>query len=586
MKRLLSIAFALLLAVPALPQALIRHPWQGKRVAYLGDSITDPRNNGSKKKYWRFLQDWLQIEPYVYGKSGWRWNGIQRQADMLKADHGQDFDAIIIFMRTNDYNSGVPIGEWFTEREEQVMAGIHEQKHLVSRRHRYPVMSDSTYRGSINKALDYVKRQFPTKQIVLLTPIHRAEFYANEKNWQPREDYTNKCGEYIEAYVESVKEAGNIWSVPVIDLNALCGLYPLMDEFTQFFKSAESDRLHPNDVGHERMAKTLVQQLMALPVFQDESTTFWLGADISGPTALEARGIKLMNARGEERENTALMKELGLNAVRLRVWVNPKDGFCNKEDVLKMALRAKELGMAVMIDFHYSDWWADPGQQNMPAAWKGLKYNKVKDALAGHTRETLQLLKDNGVKVTWVQVGNETTHGFLWDMGRAETNMEQYAGLTQAGCEAVKEVFPEAVTIVHLDGGCDEKRYRFIFDGLRQYGVKWDMIGMSVYPYWDQEAKLTVSDEETLTKCIENINTLYSEYKTPLMIVETGYQVARPEAGKIFMKELIDAAATKTNGHCKGVFYWAPELEGHYPLGAFKDHKPTAIMEAFTEACY
>lgn len=147
------------------------------------------------------------------------------------------------------------------------MAGIGEPKHMVDRRHRLPVMSDSTYRGRINKALDYVKRLYPTKQIVLLTPIHRAEFHAGDSNWQPREDFTNKCGEYIDAYVQSVKEAGNIWAVPVIDLNALCGLYPLMDEHAQFFKDAENDRLHPNDEGHRRMALVIMQQLLILPVY-------------------------------------------------------------------------------------------------------------------------------------------------------------------------------------------------------------------------------------------------------------------------------------------------------------------------------
>ena len=267
MKRFFALFILVVLALPALPQQLIQHPWQGKRVGYLGDSITDPRNSGSKKKYWGFLQDWLQIEPYVYGVSGRQWNDVRRQADQLKAEHGDSVDAIMIFMGTNDYNNGVPIGEWFVEKDEQVMAGIHEKKHLVDRKHRYPVMSDSTYRGRINKALDYVKRLYPAKQIVLLTPIHRAEFYANEKNWQPREEYTNLCGEYIDAYVQSVKEAGNLWAVPVIDLNALSGLYPLMDEHAQFFKSADSDRLHPNDTGHERMAKVIMQQLITLPVF-------------------------------------------------------------------------------------------------------------------------------------------------------------------------------------------------------------------------------------------------------------------------------------------------------------------------------
>ena len=267
MKKLLFMLMMLCAGMTAQAQSIMQHPWQGKRVAYFGDSITDPRNSGSKIKYWGFLQDWLGITPYVYGVSGRQWNDIPRQADKLREEHGDSVDAILIFIGTNDYNAGIPIGEWFVEKEEQVMAGIHETKHLVDRRHRYPVMSDSTYRGRINKALDYVKRMYPTKQIVLMTPIHRAEFYANEKNWQPREDYTNKCGEYIDAYVQSVKEAGNLWAVPVIDLNALCGLYPLMDEMAQYFKSAENDRLHPNDLGHERMAKTIMQQLSGLPVF-------------------------------------------------------------------------------------------------------------------------------------------------------------------------------------------------------------------------------------------------------------------------------------------------------------------------------
>ena len=302
--------------------------------------------------------------------------------------------------------------------------------------------------------------------------------------------------------------------------------------------------------------------------------TFWLGADISGTSQLEAHGVQLYNAQGEPRENTVLMREYGLNAARFRVWVNPKDGFSSKEDVLKLALRAKAQGMAIMIDFHYSDWWADPGKQNIP---------EMQKALAQHTRETLQLLRDNGIDVKWVQVGNETTHGFLWPMARAEEQMQHYAGLTQAGYDAVKEVYPQAICIVHLDAACDAKRYQFIFDGLKQYGAKWDMIGLSVYPYWDIDAKLTKDEDETLTKAIANINALYKTYQTPLMIVETGYDADHPEAGKKWLKRLISAARTQTDGHCKGVFYWAPEAEGHYRLGAFRNHRPTAIMDAFKD---
>lgn len=322
--------------------------------------------------------------------------------------------------------------------------------------------------------------------------------------------------------------------------------------------------------------------MTATSVFAQEP--FWLGADISGTTALEAHGGQLFNAQGEKRENTQLMKDYGLNAVRLRVWVNPKDGFCNKEDVLVMAKRAKAHDMAIMIDFHYSDWWADPAKQNIPEAWKELDYKQMKKALAKHTRETLQLLKDNDIDVKWVQVGNETTHGFLWDMGRAEKNMKQYAGLSDAGYAAVKKVYPKAICIVHLDGGCDIKRYHFIFNGLKQYKSRYDMIGLSVYPYWDIEAGLTKSDQETLDKAIANICQLYREYGKELMIVETGYNADEPEKGKKFLADLIEASVNQTEGHCKGVFYWAPELEGHYKLGAFRNHRPTVIMDAYKEA--
>lgn len=246
---------------------MLAHPWRGKKVAYFGDSITDPKNKASDNKYWNLLNQWLGITPYVYAVSGRQWNDIPRQADQLMKEHGTDFDAILVFIGTNDFNAGVPIGEWFTEKEEEVMAGIHEKKHFVERLRRYPCMTDTTYRGRINIALDKLKRMFPAKQVVLVTPIHRAGFYRSDTNWQPTEDYRNKCGEYVDRYVQSVKEAGNIWSVPVIDMNALCGLYPLMDEHAQFFNDKDVDRLHPNNEGHRRMALTLLCQLMALPVF-------------------------------------------------------------------------------------------------------------------------------------------------------------------------------------------------------------------------------------------------------------------------------------------------------------------------------
>ena len=269
-KNLILVALGLMMALQAMPQTMFQHPWQGKRVAYLGDSITDPRNSGAKKKYWSWLQDWLQITPYVYGVSGRQWNDIPRQANQLRDEHGNDFDAILIFIGTNDYNAGVPIGEWWDEHTTEVMAGIHKPKAMVTRRQRVPAKTTETYRGRINIALDSLKRMCPDKQIVLLTPIHRANFFANDKNWQPNESYQNECGEYVDAYVNSVKEAGNIWAVPVIDWNASCGLFPLIDSNLQYFAKPDIDQLHPNDKGQQRMARTLMYQLLTLPCLFDK----------------------------------------------------------------------------------------------------------------------------------------------------------------------------------------------------------------------------------------------------------------------------------------------------------------------------
>lgn len=242
------------------------HPWQGKRVGYIGDSITDPRNGGGKiRKYWQFLQEWLGITPYVYGVSGRQWNDVERQATLLKQEHGDEVDAILVFMGTNDFNHGVPIGEWFAETTEQVYAAQGKPKQLETRRKREPVMDDATFRGRINKGMASLKRLFPDKHIVLLTPLHRSSAQFSDKNVQPAECYQNWCGEYIDAYIQTVKEAGNLWGVPVIDLNAVSGLNPMVKEQAVYFTDPVKDLLHPSTKGQERMAHTLVYQLMALP---------------------------------------------------------------------------------------------------------------------------------------------------------------------------------------------------------------------------------------------------------------------------------------------------------------------------------
>jgi len=250
------------------PEHIVRieHPWSGKKVAFLGDSITDPNCYGDNiKKYWDFMKDWLGIEPYVYGISGREWNDVPNQAERLENEHGGDFDAIIIFLGTNDFNAGVPIGEWYTETEEEVMAAHGQPKQMQVRKKRTLVESNDTVKGRINIGLLALKTRYPQKQIVLLTPLHRALADFGETNVQPDQSYQNSCGDYIDAYVDTIKEAGNVWAVPVIDLSATSGLNPMVENQLIYFYNSDYDQLHPNTLGQQRMARTLMYQLLALP---------------------------------------------------------------------------------------------------------------------------------------------------------------------------------------------------------------------------------------------------------------------------------------------------------------------------------
>ncbi|MCH5234121.1 MAG: glycosyl hydrolase 53 family protein [Muribaculaceae bacterium] len=320
----------------------------------------------------------------------------------------------------------------------------------------------------------------------------------------------------------------------------------------------------------------------------------WLGGDISGTTSDEARGIFSADTTGKVTENTQLMKNYGMNAVRLRVWVNPKDGWSSKEDVLTMAKRAKDLGMEIMIDFHYSDWWADPGKQNIPAAWVDYDLPQMKEALANHTKETLQLLKDNDINVKWVQVGNETRDGMLWPMGQiSKGNFKNYAELSQAGYDAIKEIYPDAKVIVHIDNGYDNEVYNYIFDGLKENNSQWDIIGMSVYPYWAMDAGKEPDAESTLRDAADNIRKLKAKYGSEIMITEVGVESEKPEEGEAIMNQLFDLVINDVEGACTAVFYWAPEMfqttdfygnKHGYALGAFQNARPTKIMNSFKRA--
>ena len=273
MKKLLLSILSLTIAVSVSAQTTFTHPWQGATVAYLGDSISDPgeRPDGhdwtgrSNWHYWGYLQEWLGIRPYVYAISGQTWKQIPEQADRLKAEHGSDFDAITIFMGANDYITDIPIGEWYDYQPDSTITALGYPATKFKMVRRTPAMTDSTLCGRINIGISKLKSMYPDKQIVIFTPIHRAYGTFGANNIHPNESFPNHLGIYFQEYVDAVKEAGNVWGVPVIDLNSVCGINPMVEEQVPYFCNPETDRLHPNAKGHERIARTLMYQLLALP---------------------------------------------------------------------------------------------------------------------------------------------------------------------------------------------------------------------------------------------------------------------------------------------------------------------------------
>jgi len=317
----------------------------------------------------------------------------------------------------------------------------------------------------------------------------------------------------------------------------------------------------------------------------ESADSFAKGADISWLTEMEAAGRKFYNAQGEEMECMALLKSLGINSIRLRVWVNPVEhgNWCNKADVIAKAKRADALDMKLMINFHYSDWWADPGKQNKPAAWIDFSMEELKNAVSEHTLDILTALKQENLTPEWVQIGNETDDGLLWETGKASVSMKNYAELIRVGYDASKSVFPNTKVIVHVSNGYDKTLFRWNFDGLKANGATWDVIGMSLYPSYAKD-KGYDTWQEVNDACIANINDVIARYGTEVMICEVGMPYNQAEECKKFLTDLINKSRYIPDEKVLGIFYWEPQCYNWvgYQLGAFDNTgKPTVAMEAF-----
>ena len=264
---LLSCQYVLAQAVSSIPLSsqeknrLYNSQWNGRKVAFLGDSITDKKRIGTNYLYWEYLVDWLSIAPYVYGKSGHTWKDLLQQSEALVADGIDSLSTIVLFAGTNDFNSSVPLGTLF--KEDYVF--VNHNGNRVERKRRTFTLNHESYYGRINTVFHYLKSKFPEQQIIVLTPMHRGFAQFSLYNVQPDERHANAEGLFIDDYVHALKSAAMQWSIPVVDLFGAVNLQPLMESNAIFFADKDNDLLHPNTLGHERMARFIAYQMLVLP---------------------------------------------------------------------------------------------------------------------------------------------------------------------------------------------------------------------------------------------------------------------------------------------------------------------------------
>ena len=337
--------------------------------------------------------------------------------------------------------------------------------------------------------------------------------------------------------------------------------------------------------------------------------SFAKGADISWVSEMEKDGMTFRKKNGSEADIFEVLKETGVNSIRLRVWVDPFDGWSGKSDVLRLAGRAAKAGMALMIDFHYSDFFADPNRQTIPSAWKADKddLEKMAKRVSSHTTEVLNALKSVGVTPAWVQVGNETRNGMLWPTGQLWTDSDDipdgrahFARLLNAGYDAAKQVFPSVMVLAHVDNAYDDNAWWF--EQVKAAGGKFDAIALSHYP---QAYHKLPSPEACNKQAVSQIKALIAKFDMPVIVSEVGVKTSANEALAAKVLSEFMAEARKID-RCKGVFYWEPEVYdgwkpaiyslpdqiekyagkretwGGYDMGAFlSDGRASSVMDAF-----
>jgi len=296
--------------------------------------------------------------------------------------------------------------------------------------------------------------------------------------------------------------------------------------------------------------------------------TFDFGADISSLTLETNQGKVFYNSTGQRKTLMPILKEKGINSIRLRVLVNPSDNNFNNTYAKTLATSARGQQMNIMLDLHYCDWWGD---NVAPTAWSSYTLDKLTSSVKSHTTTAVRSINLTQ-RLKWVQIGNEVDNGMLWNEGR---NTASFVQFINAAHEAVKAINPDVQTIIHVSECLNIEWLTNYFDTLQANGAQWDAIGLSVHIQGT-----TRTPEKLIEQVVENVKVLKERYGKPVLIVETGYYNDRQlEANQwlcSFLTQLIDAGAA-------GLYYWEPELTEDHHLGAWnpRTRKPSIALDAF-----
>lgn len=260
------------------------------------------------------------------------------------------------------------------------------------------------------------------------------------------------------------------------------------------------------------LAAITLPAALLTPAVSAANSLSMLGADVSTVQRALDLGAKYYDASGTAKDPLDVLKGVGVNYVRLRIWNNPRSGYNNKAEVLEYARTVKAKGLKLMVDFHYSDTWADPGKQGKPASWAGHGINQLRTDVYNYTYDVCDSLKAQGTAPDSVQIGNEINTGMLWDDGRVVNNNFTNLGLLlKAGYNATKACNPGTQVIIHT--ARVESGARWFYDGIRAQGVQWDITALSYYCYW----------HGSMSAMAGVVSDMRSRYGKPVILAETAY---------------------------------------------------------------